>query len=609
LEHLQLIHETLDDLIICLIFDSLPAKTGFPTDSYPIRTFNFQNPLATPTQPKVMFRYLRRVFGRRYVFLLGILILLLMAFAQGYKTTHDLHWAYDMDFDRDMSFIQGNLDGHFGKDPNYLHEYLWYSPLLFSIESLIVRMTGLPANVVVTQAGVYLNALAPVAFLLMSLVLFGFEIALASLLSFLFLASGNILGWGAATYSPWLYPVCFVQFLFYLNIIFLYKALLTQRYIWFLLLGIFAGITFLGHVAPAIIIILMISTIQAQNLFKAWFEKNRVGIQRYFIQSAVLAVPFLVTASPILFVILGRYKMHYLHRAPFEFVFGIFSVKSYMELIKANVNIVFVISVAGLYWFYKNFQYRLIRIIIFRWLVVCIFMYVYSTITPIVSNRIHINLPVTVPSFHYFFYLKVLESIFFGFGLCWMLRPLVRWLSKRIGYLARIKNPERFGHVILVLLILFIAIGYYPVYKSREDFVYLRKMAIQKEGDKDKLEVYNYIKGHIPSEKVILCELGQSMFPVMASGRKMVSTVFTFSNPFVDYEEREKDRNTMLAYLTTGLPVSDKKLFNKYQVSYILLSISQADKMKTDLGLRSELIFRNKSYILLAVAGQNQPTI
>ena len=90
-------------------------------------------------------------------YILAIIILLAIAFFQCYRTTYDLHWAYDTDFSRDMAFIQNSLDGHFGKDPNYMGEYLWYNPLLFSIETAIVRISGLPINVVVTQAGAYLN--------------------------------------------------------------------------------------------------------------------------------------------------------------------------------------------------------------------------------------------------------------------------------------------------------------------------------------------------------------------------------------------------------------------------------------------------------------------
>jgi hypothetical protein len=542
-----------------------------------------------------------RFLTRKYVFTAGIFIMLLMAFAQGYKTTHDLHWAYDIDFDRDISFIQGNLDGHPGKDPSYLGEYSWYSPLLFSIETIIVKTTGLPPNIVVTRAGIYLNCLAPVAFVVMVFILFGLETAIASLLSFLFLASGNILGWGAATYSPWLYPVCFVQFLFYLNIIFLYKAISTQRYIWFILLGSFTGLTFLGHVAPAVIIFLMTMMIQVNTVFNAIRNRNQKIVKKYPFQSLIFLATFLIVASPILIVIYGRYKMHYINRAPFEYVGSIFTVKSFGELIKANINLTLLISLAGVYWFYKNYENRIIRNIISSWLLVCLFMYSYSTLVPLLHNRFNIFLPVTVPSFHYFFYLKALESVFFGMGLVWILKSTVHWLSKRITANS-MENPiDRVGHIVWVTLILVFSLVYYPVYSRRSDFIDLRELALHKEADKTRLEVYYYLKDHISPDKVILCELDQSMFPVMASGRKMVSTTFTFSNPFVDFEQREKDRNSMLSYLITGQPGSDKQLFTKYHVSYILLSSSQAPKLMPGLGLKNELVFRNESFILLSV--------
>jgi len=91
-----------------------------------------------------------------------------------------------------MSYVQGALDGKFGKDPNYAGAYLWYNPMLSSIETLIVKITGLPVNIVLARAGVYLNLLGPLAFVLMLTVLFDLRMALACLLSYLFLASGNI---------------------------------------------------------------------------------------------------------------------------------------------------------------------------------------------------------------------------------------------------------------------------------------------------------------------------------------------------------------------------------------------------------------------------------
>src|ERR1700704_2737020 len=105
---------------------------------------------------------------QRAGFIAASIALLALAFFQCYRITHDLHWAYDTDFDRDMAFIRNSLEGKYGKDPNYVGEYLWYNPLLFSIETFLVKITGLPINVLIVRAGIYFNVLGPIAFAIMN---------------------------------------------------------------------------------------------------------------------------------------------------------------------------------------------------------------------------------------------------------------------------------------------------------------------------------------------------------------------------------------------------------------------------------------------------------
>src|ERR1700743_1421705 len=88
----------------------------------------------------------RLAYTAVFLFLLGI------AFCRCYQISHDLHWAADYDYDRDMSFVQNTLNGRFGHDPSYRGAWLWYNPLLFSVETLLVKVTGLPINVVIVRA-------------------------------------------------------------------------------------------------------------------------------------------------------------------------------------------------------------------------------------------------------------------------------------------------------------------------------------------------------------------------------------------------------------------------------------------------------------------------
>jgi len=111
---------------------------------------------------------------------------------------------------------------------------------------------------------------------------FNLTTALAAIVSYLFLATGNLLGWSSATYSPWLYPATFMQFIFYINILLCYKAFLTQKKSWFFFLGISMGISFLGHTAPTVLILLILISIQFGNIIQAIKKKQYKLVNNYF---------------------------------------------------------------------------------------------------------------------------------------------------------------------------------------------------------------------------------------------------------------------------------------------------------------------------------------
>ena len=163
---------------------------------------------------------------------------------------------------------------------------MWYNPIIFLLESLSVKLSGAPINVVVARAGAYINLINPIVFFIVMVKLFDYKIALASLLAFIFVLSGNLPCWGSPTYSPWLISDTAIQFLFYLAIFCCYKAFETQKWLWFAILGAVTGLTFLGHSAPAFVIILILVSLQAQKVFIALSEKKYRLIGTYFLQGA-----------------------------------------------------------------------------------------------------------------------------------------------------------------------------------------------------------------------------------------------------------------------------------------------------------------------------------
>ncbi|WP_295800570.1 hypothetical protein [Mucilaginibacter sp.] len=534
-------------------------------------------------------------------YLAAFIIMLLFAFLQCYKAVHGLHWAFEPDFDRDIGYIRNTLNGHYGSDPNYIGEDMWYNPLLYLSEAAIVKITELPINVVVARAGAFLNLLGPIFFFIMARKLFDYKIALAALLSFLFLATGNMPGWGGATYSPLPLANCYVQFIFYFNIFLCYQAFSTQNIRWFIILGIFLGIGFLGHAAPTIIIILMLILLQGQKVIAAIKAKEYSSIKTYLLQGLFTLIPFLVFSFPFLYFVLIKYHLHFVNRIILQCAPGIFARANSIELLKLNLTFSFVIAAIGFVTFYKKYDNPLIRKIILYWLYTTAFMYVYEAILPAANRILHITLPDTIPALHYFFYLKGVQSVFFAFGFVYLVDLAMRWIE---GYTAKRrfrKIPVVLSSNLFVIFVLLYTIIYYPIYSNRADFAVPRQQALAKEKETDKIEVYDFIVKNIPLDRVVLCKHDQSLFPVMATGIKMVSVEIYFSNPYVSYEQRENDRNEMLSYLAASAPSSAEKLFSKYKVSYVLLPNSAFEQYKTPAFLSSNIIFKNKSFTIMSL--------
>ncbi|SEN08220.1 hypothetical protein SAMN05192574_102397 [Mucilaginibacter gossypiicola] len=535
----------------------------------------------------------------KYIFA-GI-ILLTIAFIQCYKTIHDLHWAFEPDFDRDIGYISNTLDGRFGSDPNIAGQYMWYNPLLYLSETAIVYITGLPVNIVVARAGAFLNLLGPVFFFFMMVKLFDYKIALAALASFLFLATGDLPGWGGATYSPWPLADSYVQFIFYLNIFLCYKAFSTQKMTWFILLGIFLGVSFLGHSAPTIIVILILMWLQGQKILIAVKERKVTAIKTYFLQGFFTVVPFVIFSFPFLYFVLVKYHLHFVNRTILQCAPGVFARKDTLELLKLNVTFPLIIALIGFVWFYRNYKNPIIRKIIFSWFCITLLMYCYEAVLPAANRILHIALPDTIPAFHYFFYFKAAQSVFFGFGFIALFSAAIKWLSGHISKRTGIKAPLSFPDNLIVAGILLFALAYYPVYSTRKDFVEPRQQALVKERQTDKIAVYNYISKNIPLDKVMLCGHDQSLFPVMATGVKMVSIEIYFSNPYISFEKREDDRNAMLSYLTTAQPKSAENLFAAYHVDYVLLTNEHYKNYKSPASISSSVVFKNNSFTLIAL--------
>jgi len=530
--------------------------------------------------------------GYRKIYALGCILLLIPAVIQCYYTVAGIHWFFDTDPYRDMSCVRQNLSGEFGKDPSYLHEYLWYNPLLPAIETLAAKISHLPLNILFAKAGVWINLLAPITFAWMLAVLFDWRVAMAGLLSFLYLASGNHLVYDAATYSPWLYPGAFTQSIFYINVILCYKAFTTGKYHWFGILGAMLGISFLGHTAPTLLMILILAILQSRNILSALRKKEYPQIRTYVLQSVLTLLLFIVFSMPLLYFVVGKYHLHFLNRLPSELVEELFIFRNLPQLLKMNLTLGVAVALIGAVWAIYNLKQPVIRSMILSWPVITIFLFVYSTAVSSLDRNHDIHLPATVPSFHYYFYLKAAQSVFFALGLTF----LIQWAARKWSAL---RTPSLQGYIYLIPILVYAA-AYFPIYRNRRDFTFFREKNLEQNKYTDRISAYEYIVKNIPQDNVILCEENTELFPLMPTARKMVCIGIPYSNPYVDFWQRQSARDSMLASLKTGQPAGAKQLFDKFEVNYILLSNATFGSPATP-GLQTKLEFKTDSFSLYRI--------
>ena len=534
----------------------------------------------------------------KYWYFAGCLILLALAFIQCYRVSHDLFWPCDGDQFRDMSFVQQMIDGRFGGDPSYKGEYMWYNPLLAWIEYGLVQLTGIPLAQLMIRAGTYLNILAPVFFFLMMIRLSDYKTALAALLSYLFLSTGDIWGAHTATYSPWLIPASFASFFFYGNILLLYQAFRTERSGWFLLLGASLGVTFLAHTAPALIITLLLCVLSLEKIRMAIPAARKKVCWKFFRFGLLTLLPFAIVSLPFTYYIVGKYHLHIRHPYLSEWREGIFIWSNWKEMIRANLSVSLVIALIGFTWFYRNFNRWLERKIILYWLLTAALMYLYTTMLPKLHEHISARLPDTVSSFHYFFSLKAIQSVFFGFGLVF----IFSWCFALIRFRWPQRMPRRYFAAIFTMFIIGCTLIYYGRYCQRYDFTNGRTRSLLIQQNTGDIAMYEFLRKHIPENSVVLCADTSAIFPVMASGRKMVVTSIIFSNAYLTFDARYQDRDCMLDALKAGDSSETRRLFAKYDVQYLLL---HPDSVKAyQHRLIGERVFTNKQYTCFALPDQ-----
>jgi hypothetical protein len=488
----------------------------------------------------------------------------LLAVIVAFRQTHDLEWPCESDFYRDMGAAQSVLDGDFGGDPAYLGERAWYPPLVPAIVGLASRITGVALHEAYTTFGVYLNLLAPAAFYLMAVRLYGRAPALLGLIGFLFLGPLELVSWLHATYSPWLWPCNLAQGFFYLAVWLVLGAFETDKRWLAALAGVAAGLTMLAHAAPALILAGVVTCVALHQLVEGFRDRSRRF--RPLATAAIIGGVTAVVASPFYGGLALEYGGKIRNAEPLTWIAGELTIESIPALLAREVSLRGLVALVGLVSLFvpKGLARGRTRVALLAWFAcTCVgLLYGYA------SQRL--RLPPVMPSWHFYFYLQAFESVAFGLGGAvlagllsrggaWALRG--RWFDFQLLHVRLL--------AVLIASSLLVVLLRWERYADRPDLRDYRRQSFVYEKLPD-MELYRWALHNAEPSDVVLAEGGPSFF-VAAAGRKVLAVQRLFANPYLAPEERERAQRVMLDSLAEGNFDVFLKYARRYGVRYVAI--------------------------------------
>jgi hypothetical protein len=413
--------------------------------------------------------------------------LIVAALVVALRTSRDLPGAFDPDHFRDIAQAQTARDGHPLTDPYYKGEWIWYNPFLAWTLAAGSAVTKTTVEAFHIHKGPWLNLLGPIMFYLLSVRLVGRRAALGALALYLFFLVGSEHSWATATYSPWLFAATFSEGLFFGTALVELWAARKPTVVRASLAGACIGLTFLGHTAPALILIVMAGAL----LWRQWRAL------------AAASVAALLVASPFLVAILWHYHLRVLNPEPITYVYDPISRSRIVHTVASHAFVV-ALAVLGLW--------RIRSRLVWAWLIAAAGLTV-STI---------FGLTPLVPAFHFWLYFTALLAILAGRTLAFACRPAP----------------------IFIALTLALVVWNWKPYTERADLQGGRFLAARRFSEH--IEASVLLRMVTSPDEVVLGTPAGVRLIIGPAGRKTVAPDPLFSNPYVDYQSRRTDRDRML---------------------------------------------------------------
>ena len=467
------------------------------------------------------------------LFILGSL-LILCAF-RGLHLVAGLVRPPDIDSLRDVGFIQGLLDGNWFADPAYTGEWRYYPPLVHAFGAWLARLLGAKdALAFWVQAGVWLNLLTPLTFFFMAKRLLGSSQAAAASATVYVLFNGAVSRpWMTGGYTPWPFTPSISQALFFASVWIILKigipGVTWKKLLSAVTIGALIGLALLAHLIPAVILTAIVTSVAfGTGGFRA----------RTLIWLAVVAIAELATAAPYLAPILINYPTGVVNRAVIDWVDPLMSRSAVPKIILLNLP--GIAAFACLLLLGRRMDPPLncpSLLALLSWIAVCTVAITRYYVCGLVGHGpARVCQTFYLPVFYYHVYLQNAWACLVGFvGWQAMRRIWERW-SKFAAC------PMVAAGLVGAVLV----VGGFASFHRPFDIA--SRAAALSDGTSMDLEAYRWILANTVPQDLFITNLTSDDYPnvtafsVMAAGRQLATVPKNFSNPYVDWNEKNDQR-------------------------------------------------------------------
>ena len=309
-------------------------------------------------------------------------------------------------------------------------------------------------------------------------------------------------------HSPWLFTSTFSQGLFFLSVLALLAASARPRWLPAAAAGTLAGLTFLSHTAPALLLgILGAALLTPQQL-------------------AAYGAAALLVASPFLAAIVGHYHLRIANAAPLAWDYGPLLWPAILGTIRSHVGWSAGAAV-GLVWLRPR--------VVVVWLGAAALLLLTELLpTPL------------VPIFHFWIYLLAAVT-----------------LLTAVAAVRALRGPAA------IALACALAIWHWPQYAARQDFVLVRSLALDR--DPNHAAMTAALRRLSRPDEVVLGTHGAANLIIGPAGRKVVAPHPFVSNPYVEIGTRVEDRERMLKAVQEQDVAAFRPLAERYAVSLVVM--------------------------------------